>query len=165
MVACRRWMVALRLSAQERYAPFPAVGVELLQPDGFAVAKQFQGLENEDMGSGIVLLTFPVPPAQVVAGFTADRLKSQGMVLGKKTDTTIAGKPGVLLSVTQSQQGIEFGKWIAIFGDKTTTMINGSYPKQLEAEMEPVVKSIIVGARAIEAGRAPLGASVDFELR
>jgi hypothetical protein len=152
------------LFAEEQYARFPSIGVELLQPEGFAVSKRWQGLEGEATGSGVVLSTLPVPSSEVTVGFTPDRLKAKGMTLGEKSDVTIAGKPAVLLSLNQTMEGVEVGKWLAVFGEKSTTMIVASYPKQLEAEMGPLLKSVVTGARPIEARRAPVGGDVDFEL-
>ncbi len=157
-------LLATSATAQDRYAPFPAIGVELPQPDGFEVSNQWQGLQNEATASAVVLMTLPAPLSETTAGFTADRLQAAGMTLHEKTDATIAGKPGVLLNVTQTQEGVEFGKWLAAFGDKATTMIVTTYPKQLEAEMGDVMKSIIIGTRAIEVQRAAMGANVDFAL-
>src|SRR5215210_4968723 len=90
------------LFAAEQYARFPSIGVELLQPEGFAVSKRWQGLEGEATGSGVVLTTLPVPSTEITGGFTPDRLKAKGMTLGEKSDVMIAGKPAVLLSLTQT---------------------------------------------------------------
>ena len=45
------WLVVLGLSplslhAEAKYASFPALGVEIPQPAGYIVSKQFLGLEN-----------------------------------------------------------------------------------------------------------------------
>src|SRR5688572_16765792 len=96
--------------AAQKYAEFRSVGVELPQLEGFTVSNKWQGLEHPASGGAVLLVTLPAPFAETTAGFTSDRLKAEGMTLEEKVDTTIAGKSGVLIRVTQVQDGVELGK-------------------------------------------------------
>src|SRR5262249_19189273 len=116
------------LQAEVKYASFPAVGVELPQPEGFVTSKQLVGLENPLKHSVVQINVIPGPFSEISTGFTPRRLATAQMRLYEKTEATIAGKQALLMHVTQTAQGVEIEKWLAVFGDKkSTTLLNAMF--------------------------------------
>jgi hypothetical protein len=146
---------AAPIQAEERYAKFPDCGVEILQPEGFSVAKEFQGLQHDATGCVVQITTIPTPFAEVAARFTPEGLQKSGMTLREKTAIHIGGQQGWLAHVSLTQDGVEGGKWFLIVGEKTTTMMIAVYPNQFESRLSNVLKSIVSSARPIERSRRP----------
>jgi hypothetical protein len=163
------WFVVLGLSpfslhAEVKYASFPALGVELPQPEGYVVSKQFLGLENPAKFVGIQISTMPAPFAEATAAFTPQQMAAAHMNLHQRTETTIAGKKALVIQLTQAVHGIEVNKWLVAFGDDTnTTMLVATIPPN-DNELSEEVKQILTGARSIEVKRRPLGENVDFKV-
>jgi hypothetical protein len=163
------WLVVLSLSpfslhAEVKYASFPALGVELPQPEGYVVSKQWSGLENPAKLVGIQITTMPASFAEASAGFTPQQMAAAHMQLHQRSEATIAGKKALMIQLTQAVQDIEVGKWIAIYGDETnTTMLVATFPLG-DNELSEEIKAILTGARSIEVKRRPLGENVDFKV-
>lgn len=132
----------------EPSAPIRGTHVILVAPPGFDAADRFPGYMSEETGASIMASELPAPLAEVTKGFSAEGFKKQGMTLLTKADESFGAHKGFLVSVSQSAGGIDFLKWMAVFGDeKTTYIVTSSFPKVTEAELSDVLKKAVLGAR------------------
>lgn len=103
--------------------PIAGTGVTVTAPAGFSLASRFSGLENPRVGAWIMVSTLPAPAEEVIAGFTAEALRSRGMTLRSARDARVAGRPARLLRLRQRTEGTTLQKWMAIVGDGDTTLL------------------------------------------
>lgn len=163
------WTSALALvsvaAAQEKMTPFPEHGVEVPTPAGFVPATEWTGLGTPE-GASVMVNTIPAPLKQLAEGFTADGLLKGGMTLVERIEGTPGNKDAVAAHVTQSQNGVEFEKWLALLGDaRSTTMVVVTYPRDLSDKFAEQCKAMALNSRLLpgdQAKRPP--EQLDFEL-
>jgi hypothetical protein len=92
----------------------PGTTVEIAPPQDFQPSKFFPGFEQQQTGATILVTEMPIPKAQnLIKQFSsANVLKSRGMTLLESKAIALDGRPGKLLLVAQSNEGIKFLKWI-----------------------------------------------------
>jgi hypothetical protein len=130
-----------------QYVVFSAVGLRILKPDGFGTASNFHGFQQPDSGASVMLSAIPGPFSQINAGFTAERLQTRGVHLQSKEDVTIDGQSGAILRATQSANGVEYAKWIVVFGnDDQTRIVTANFPATNE-KLEKSLRSVVLSAR------------------
>lgn len=159
-------LAVLAFSVAEAQSEKPVKGTSVIvpRPAGFTDGERFQGYQQEDTGSSVMVLEIPGPYSEITKGFVADRLKAQGMTLLSKEEKTFGQYKGLLLSVTQSAYGIEFQKWNAIFGDENKTyMVMATFQKSMAAKLSPLLKKTVLAARVGGQPANPLDA-LDFEI-
>lgn len=133
--------------------------VMLTAPSGFVVADRFPGFMSEETGSSLMVSELPAPFEEVTKDFNASGFKKQGMTLLTKEDLLLEAQKGFLISASQSARGIDFLKWMAVFGDeKTTCIITASFPKEAEADLSDVLKKAVLSARVTTGTIDPLDA-------
>ncbi|WP_298147307.1 hypothetical protein [Flavobacterium sp.] len=119
----------------------------LIPPDGFTSASNFSGFQNAENGSSIMITEIPSSYFIVSKGFTAEALKTKGMILKLKEKVDFKGKEATFLQVSQAAYGTTYLKQILMFGDENKTiMINGIYPdssKEIESEIKKSLFSTI----------------------
>lgn len=129
-------------------APVPGTRVSLEAPQGFTAAQQFPGFQHAESGASIAVSELRAPAAQVSAGFTAEGLATKGMRLISAERATIARREARLILVAQSAAGLEFQKWIAVFGDGGQTVILiASFPAARAASLAGPLKRTLLAAR------------------
>jgi hypothetical protein len=150
---------------QEKMTPFPEHGVEVPTPAGFAPATEWKGLSSPE-GASVMVNTLPAPLKELASGFTAEGLLKGGMTLVERIDGTPGDKNAVAVFVTQTQQGVEFEKWIAVLGDaRATTMVVVTYPRDLADKFAEECKVMALNSRLLAGGMANRPPEqVDFEL-
>ena len=115
----------------------------IIPPAGFDKAHQFQGYMQQNSGSSIMVAEIPGPYAKIAASFTKEGLEAEGIMLKKQTDLTLNGAPALLLTTEQFAYGTYFAKYILLFGnEEATVMLNGTYPKELEAIGEQILAAL-----------------------
>lgn len=125
----------------------PGTRVTLEAPPAFSPARQYAGFEDATRSASIVVNELPAPVTLVTAGLTADGLQSRGITLVSSEQVTIAGRSGQLLQVTQNANGVLYEKWMASFGDESTTiMIVATYPQAVAASLGPELRTAILTA-------------------
>jgi len=119
----------------------------LTPPDGFTSASNFSGFQNSGNGSSIMITELPSSYFAMSKGFTAEALKTKGMILKSKEKVDFKGKEATYLQVSQAANGTTYLKQILMFGDESKTiMINGIYPessKEIENEIKKSLFSTI----------------------
>jgi hypothetical protein len=129
------------------YVSFPALGLKLIRPEGFDDAENFYGFQQPNTQSSVMAVRVAGPYAQITAGFTAEQMKTRGMVLNSKENIEIAGKSGILVGVEQAAYGIDFSKWIVAFGNESeTTIITATFPSEYKLQLSEQLKTVVLSA-------------------
>jgi hypothetical protein len=126
--------------------------VALEPPAGFTTATRFSGFERAELQASIMVTEVPAPFAGVSAGMNERGLASRGMTLLSSAKRQIDGQPALLLSVTQSANGVEFLKWMLVTGDaKRTVMVIATFPRRSEAELSEPMRTAVLSTHATAA--------------
>lgn len=127
--------------------------VTLQPPAGFVAADRFPGFANPESGASIMVTEVPAAFSQVTAGFTREQMAPRGMTLRGSESLTIDGRPGLLLSITQSARGVVFDKWMLAFGnDSAVVLVTGTYPQAAASRLGEPIKQAVLSARLSAAG-------------
>ncbi len=139
--------------------------VTLQPPQGFVAADRFPGFMNQESGSSIMVTEVPGAFSQVTAGFTREQMAPRGMTLRGSESLTVDGRPGMLLSITQSARGVVFDKWILAFGDDSTAvLVTGTYPQSRAGQLGEPIKQAVLSARLSTAGPADPFEALGFRI-
>lgn len=115
----------------------------LIPPPGFAEATNFQGFQQESSGASIMVIEIPGPFSESTKGFTEEGLKSQGVVLNKREEVKVNGYQGLFITAEQLAYGVNYAKYILVFGDEQNTfMVNGAYPKKVQELKSDMLESV-----------------------
>jgi hypothetical protein len=118
--------------------------VSLIPPKGFSTAQNFQGLQQSETQSSIMVVTVPGPVAEILAGMTPENLARQGVNATSIDPVQINGLSGIFIRGTQTAQGISFGKRIFIFGNETESLIlNAAFPENLKETGDEIEQSLL----------------------
>lgn len=139
--------------AEPTPALVPGTRVSVVVPAGFEAATQFPGFLHPDTGSSLMISEIPAGFSEMREGMTAARLAEQGVTLVSSEDVTVAGLDGLLLSASQAVNGIDYRKWLGIFGtDSETVMVVATYPEAVATELgEPLKQSVLSAKWDLEA--------------
>ena len=133
--------------------------VTLEPPAGFAVADRFPGFMSEETGASVMITELPAPFAEASKGFNAAGFKTQGMTLLSEEKSSFGELQGALYSASQAAQGIEFLKWLAIFGDAANTyIVTAAFPKVHAEELSEKLKAAVRSAKVSGAAVDPMDA-------
>lgn len=125
----------------------PGSRVSLLPLPGFALAETFAGLASPELNASILVVELPAPFAETSGSLSAEGLDSQGIAAIGREETTIAGAPAVIVSFPQTEEGVEFRKWAAIFGNEIeSVLLTASYPAELDGDIGAVMKGALLSA-------------------
>ena len=128
--------------------PVRGTHIRLTPPAGFVAADRFMGFLSEETGASIMISELPASLDEVTRGFTADGFKKQGMTQLSQEKTHFGAHPGLLWSAAQMADGVDYLKWLAVFGDdKTTYLVVATFPKEAHAELSEVLKKVVMDAR------------------
>lgn len=105
--------------------------VSMVPPEGFTPALKFFGYENAELGSSIMVNDLSIPFAD--SNFTREEFEKRGMILDSKDEIVIDGRNAFLYTLKQDSYGIEFKKYLLVFGDTYhTVLLTGTFPKSSE---------------------------------
>lgn len=131
----------------EKHIKVSGTKCSLIPPSGFVAATTFSGFQNAETGTSIMINELPAPYQSIVDGFTAEALKSRGMVLIKKQTIDFNDSKATLIHLTQSANGMTYIKQMLVFGDtKGTVLVNGIYPeasKEIESQIKDALFSTV----------------------
>lgn len=150
---------------QSMYVSLPAAGISMAQPEGFTQAENFYGVIQEESGAAVMAVKLPTPVEKMIAGFTPQALATKGLSLAGSSRVEIAGMEGRLFSATQQAYGMEFSKWLGLFGDASETkMITASFPQDREDEFSELLKAIVMTVQLDTAPAPEPGSDIDFKI-
>ncbi len=126
----------------------PNTQVSLPLPQGFRVAPDFPGIGLDEDLTSVLVTELPVPYAVSKQRFDAEALARGGVVLRRSDTIEIDGHEGLLLHATQSAAGLEFRKWLVVFGDDTeSVLLAATTPLDQEARHQQALIETLQGAR------------------
>ncbi len=160
----KSWIVALVMSAllsstttAETPKPVRGTRVVLTPPAGFVVADRFPGYLSQETGASLMVLELPAPFTEVAKDFNAEGFMRKNLAFISQDKVTFGEQQGVLILSGQTARGVEFLKWMGLFGDdKGTILVTASFPKSSEAILLSPLKAAVLGARASGAPVDPL---------
>ncbi|MBK7428189.1 MAG: hypothetical protein IPI60_14815 [Saprospiraceae bacterium] len=118
--------------------------ISLIPPPDFTKASNFNGFEEEESSSSIMVLDLPTSYADISGSLTKANLAKQGVEAEQIEEIIVNGLPALFISGQQMAYGELFGKYILVFGtEKETIIINGAFPKELE-ELGPEIKKAML---------------------
>lgn len=138
--------------------------ISLIPPQGFTKASNFQGFQQNESGSSIMVVAIPGPFSEVSKGITKEGLLSRGIEVDKIENVSLNDLPAVLATGKQNANGYVYTKYMFCFGtEKETTIINGAFPENLKALGNEVKKSLLSAVYEQNKKIDPL-AHVDFQI-
>jgi hypothetical protein len=141
------FLVQIAFGQTEKLIKVSGTKCSLIPPNGFVAATTFSGFQNTATGASIMINEVPAPYQSLVDGFTAEALKSRGMILLKKQTIDFNGSKATLINLSQSANGTTYLKQMLVFGDtKGTVLVNGIYPevsKDVEAQIKDALLSTV----------------------
>jgi hypothetical protein len=133
---------------EEVFTPVEGTKVSLLKPAGYESGHTFDGFERAGGGSSIAVVEIEGPFSQVSAAVTAENLAPDGGKLLEKGSVKIAGHDGLLIHTTQSIDGKELLKWIAVFGDESESVVlTALFPEAEKAELSEPLRKVVTTAK------------------
>jgi hypothetical protein len=130
------------------FVDFPASGVRVKQPKGFEVASSYDGFEQTQTGSSVLIMTMKAPFAELSQGFTQEQMAKRGWTLLDRKDLKVGEQAGTLIHFEQPAQGLVYLKWSVMFGDdSSSTVTTAMFPKDLEKEYSNLLKATVLSAR------------------
>jgi len=134
--------------APEQPTAIKGTKVNLIKPAGFIESTNFPGFQQNSSGATIIVTELPGPYKEVSESFTAENLKSRGMILQSTEKTTIDGYPGLIIKFSQQAYGQDFGKLGILFGDdQETIFVVASFPVETEKDLLAPLKDSILSAK------------------
>ncbi len=153
------------IGKKAQYTSFTTAGVKLIRPDGFEAAERFDGFQQASTQSSVMTVMIPGPFAKITSGFNPEQLKPRGMTLKSKENISIDGSKGILINLTQTAYGIEFTKWIVVFGDENQTkMVTATFPQAKAAKLSAILKSAVLTAKNDTTPLPPLGSDMGYQI-
>lgn len=128
----------------EKHITTKGTKCSLIPPFDFIKSNSFSGFQQTETNSSIMIVEIPGPFEEISASMTKDGLLTKGMDLEYKESFIVNNRKSVLIHTKQSAYNTEFSKLIFLFGDeKSTIMINGVCPSELEQLKIDLRKSIL----------------------
>ncbi len=126
----------------------PGTDVSLPLPEGFAVAPDFPGIGVDADLTSVLVTELPVPYAISKQRFDAASLARGGVTLRRSDPIRVDGHEGLLLHATQTAAGLEFRKWLVVFGDDTDSiLLAATTPLDQEARHQDALVETLRGAK------------------
>lgn len=108
------------LAAGPVFPPGSRIGMAPLS--GMEPSKRFTGFE--DAGQGLAFTFVEMPPEayrDLAAGLTTERLKEQGMTVGRREELTVGDRNAVLVTGEQKVGDVPLRKWLLVVEDPSVT--------------------------------------------
>jgi hypothetical protein len=130
--------------------------VQVEAPAGFKPAANFSGYTNGDHSASVMVTEMPIPFDAATGGFNQAGLESKGMKLISKTPATSGDYKGFIIEVKQSAYGVDFYKWINVFGDASmTVLVTATFPATQDDALSEKLKSTVLSARFDAGAKTP----------
>ena len=120
--------------------------VSIVPPGGFIQASNFNGLQQNESGSSLMVVEFPQSLYEMKTVFTKEALLTKGIEVSSIEETTIDYFDAFYIKGKQSSMGSTFAKDIVAFGDsKKTILITCATPitmTEIRKEIEKTLFSL-----------------------
>lgn len=133
----------------------PGTRVKISKPPGFVRADTFPGFQKAEATASIMISEIPAPYKLCSAGFTVpEKMAEKGMKLLSRVENNVGNFEGQLVEVQQQAAGIDFRKWILMFGDDTfSEIVTATFPSTKAKELSEIMKSAVL-TTAFDSGAA-----------
>ncbi len=124
--------------------------IRLTPPADFTPADRFPGFFQAASNASIMVTEIPGPFSELSAGLSdPSRLKQNGIVLLSQEQISSNGQDALLLKIQQRASGVDFLKWVLLFGDEAeSVMVTATFPQDLEQKLsEPLKQSVLTTQR------------------
>lgn len=136
----------------------------ILAPKDFLQSTSFSGLQNVEKSASIMINELPSSYFFMSENFTAENLKSKGMILISKESVDFNNSKATYIKVSQNANGMKYIKQLLMFGDENKTiLVNGIYPEKFKS-LEDEIKTSIFSTKYNENQNENSLEAVDFEI-
>jgi hypothetical protein len=163
LLAAVSWLTLAASAGAARIA-IPGTRITLEPPPGFALAERFPGFGHAASGATLMVTDMPAPVAEVRKGMTAEGLAPRGLKVVSSEVVPRGGGEVLLIAATQQAAGGEVGKWMAIYGDTThTVIVLATYPSAQASTLAAPLRAAVLTAERSAAEPDPF-AGLPFRL-
>jgi hypothetical protein len=123
----------------------PGTSIWMVPAAGFLAATSFAGF-GETSGAAIEVTEVPEAYAVIAPQVTAAELATEGIDVDTRDDVTLAGgRPAILVSGTQTIDGVDMQKIILVTGDDgTTAFVTANVPFASPDDIEPLTVQMLL---------------------
>ncbi len=132
--------------------------------EGFRLARRFKGLEHKSGNASIMVSVLPSPVEKNVNAFTGEEMKRRGMIFIDKSSQEVNGIKATYFEATQVNKGVNFRKYILVFGDTAKTVFINSIAPDSNLALRNAVKEMIFSVNYDPALTEDLVESLPFRL-
>lgn len=138
--------------------------ISLIPAIGFTKADNFNGFQQNESGSSIMVVEMPSSISELKDAFTKKALLSQGIELEEIKELKINNLSAILITGSQSANGALFSKIILVLGnDDEVILINCAYPNGLIEIGKEITESILSVVHVADLEIDPLN-GIDFSV-
>ncbi len=145
--------------------------VRLTQPTDFAPAEKFPGYFQSSSSASIMVTEIPAPfsafSSEISSGLSdPSKLGKHGMSLLSQEQVNLNGQKALLLKMQQRASGVDFLKWVLVFGDEAgSAMVTATFPKELEAKLSESLKQSLLTSQRDPNLAASTDEGLDYTLK
>lgn len=135
-------------AAQADSATVRGTRVHMEAPQGFQPAPNFSGFANESLSASVMVTEMPIPFDAATSGFNQAQMETKGMKLISKEPAESGSYKGFIMEVRQPAYGVDFDKWINVFGDSSmTVLVTATFPLSQAETLSKKMKESVLSAR------------------
>ena len=130
------------------YVRVPGTRVSMIPQGGFVAASAFNGF-GDPSGAAIEVTDIDQPYGEIEPQFTAAELASEGIEVDTRDVVTLPdGREAILVSGTQTIDGVEVQKIILLTGDAAhAALITANVPFSAPDDVEPTALQMVLSTR------------------
>lgn len=131
----------------DKHVTILGTNIAIVPPANFVPSENFKGFTHPENPALVVMaIDIPGPYSEVVKGFSKENqelMVGRGMHIQDTEEVTVGDNPGTLVHLEQMANGMQFEKYILIYGDtERTTFINGIFLKDSVSLGKEILASI-----------------------
>jgi hypothetical protein len=153
--------------AAEQPAIVAGTKVRLTPPTNFTPAAKFPGYFQASSNASIMVTEIPGPFSELSAGLrNPSKLEKNGISLLSQEQVKLNGQNAILLKMQQTASGVDFLKWVLIFGDQaSSTMVTATFPKHLNAKLSESLKQSLLTSQQDQSLTESTDEGLDYTLQ
>jgi hypothetical protein len=157
--------------AAEQPAIVTGTKVRLTPPTDFTPAAKFPGYFQASSSASIMVTEIPAPfsvfSSEISSGLSdPSKLGKNGINLLTQEQVSLNGEKAILLKMQQTAYGVDFLKWVLIFGDEAgSAMVTATFPKELEAKLSESLKQSLLTSQRDQSLAASTDQGLDYTVK
>jgi hypothetical protein len=122
--------------------------ITIESPTFLKAASNFLGYIEDKYWTSIMIHEVPKSITEVMLGLTKEEFVSRGVTLLSTDNVYLGDDEAKLLKLKQIAHGLEFTKWLVVFGNKTNSvMVTASFQTALTEDVSEKLKNTILTVR------------------